>query len=206
MKNINKEPLTIEERAWTVDLLGHPSYSFWSNPTKKQNLSSWKIRMSNEDFQNWWAKIGISALFFYGASKGNPQLASVGGVIYDPMGNKQKEYAWGIRREMNNGAEWIALIKGSELAKDIGIEEMSVIGDSLIVIREAIRITRNQKSPTSKMHHLLLYLGKEFKSISFLHVLRVQNHQADRMENKGVGLRYRVLEKDKDILENIWIP
>ena len=90
------------------------------------------------------------------------------------MGNKQKEYAWGIGRAMNNGAEWITLIKGLELARDTGIEEISVIGDSLIVIREAIRITRNRKSPTSKMHHLLLYLDKEFKSISFLHVLRGQ--------------------------------
>ena len=106
---------------------------------------------------------------------------------------------------MNNEAEWLALIKGLELAIDIGIEEMSVIGDYLIVIREAIRITRNRKSPTSKMHHLLLYLDKEFKSISFLHVLRGQNHQADRMANKGVGLRCSFLEKDKDILENIWI-
>ena len=81
-----------------------------------------------------------------------------------------------------------------ELAKYIEIEEISVIGDSLIVIREAIRITRNQKSPTSKMHHLLLYLDKEFKSISFLHVLRGQNHQANRMANKGVGEQRRKKE------------
>ena len=122
------------------------------------------------------------------------------------MGTKQKEYSWGIERAMNNGAKWLALIKGSELARDTEIEEISVIGDSLIVIREAVRISINWKIPTSKMHHLLLYLGKEFKSISFLHVLRGQNHQADIMANKGVGLRCRVLEKDNDILENIWIP
>ena len=97
-------------------------------------------------------------------------------------------------------------MKGLELARDIGIEEMSVIIDSLIVIREARSITRNQKSPSSKMHHLLLCLVKEFKTITFLHALRVQNHQADKMANKGVGLSCRVLEKDNDILENIWIP
>ena len=141
-----------------------------------------------------------------GASKGNLRSAGAGGVIYDPTRNNKKEYAQGIRRATNNGAEWLALIKGLELARDTGIEEMTVIGDSLIVIREAIRITRNQKSTTSKMHHLLLYLGKEFKLISFLHVLRGQNHQAYKMANKGVGLSCRFLEKDNDILENIWIP
>ena len=97
-------------------------------------------------------------------------------------------------------------MKGLELARDIGIEEMSVIIDSLIVIREARSITRNQKSPSSKMHHLLFCLVKEFKTIIFLHVLRGQNHQVDNMANKGVGLRCGDLEKDSVILENIWIP
>ena len=88
----------------------------------------------------------------------------------------------------------------------MGIEEMSVIGNSLIVIREARNISRNRKSPSSKMHHLLFCLVKEFKTIIFLHVLRGQNHQADNMANKGVGLRCSVLEKYNVILENIWIP
>ena len=56
-------------------------------------------------------------MFFDGASKGNPRIAGVGRVIFDYKGNKQKEYAWGIGRETNNGAEWYALIKGLELAK-----------------------------------------------------------------------------------------
>ena len=171
MKIINKEPLCAEERAWIVDLLGHPSTRFWSN-TKKPNPPSWHIRMSNEEFQNWWAKIGTSSLFFYSASKGNLGLAGVGGVIYDHMGNKQKEYARGIGTATNNREEWLTLIKGLELARDTGIEEMSVIGDSLIIIRETRSISRNWKSPSSKMHHLLFCLVKEFKTIVFLHVLR----------------------------------
>ena len=138
--------------------------------------------------------------------KGNPGLESAGGVIFDSMGNKQKEYAWGIGRSTNNGAEWLALIKGLELARDMGIEEMSVIGDSLIFTGEARNISRNWKSPSSKMHHLLFCLAKEFKWINFVHVPRIQNHKAYIMANKGVGLRCGVLEKDNVILENIWIP
>ena len=102
--------------------------------------------------------------------------------------------------------EWLALIKGLELAREMGIEEMSVIGDSLIVIMEARNMSRNRKIPSSKMHHILSCLVKEFETITFLHVLRGQNHQADTMANKGVGLHCDVLEKDRIILENIWIP
>ena len=93
-----------------------------------------------------------------------------------------------------------------ELAKDMGIKEMIAIGDSLLVTREARNISRNQKSPSFKMHHLLFYLVKEFKTIIFLHVLRGQNHRANSMANKEVGLCCGVLEKDNVILENMWIP
>ena len=66
-------------------------------------------------------------MFFDGASKGNPGLEGAGGVIFDSKGNKQKEYAWGIGRATNNGAEWLALIKGLELSRDMGTEEMIAI-------------------------------------------------------------------------------
>ena len=87
----------------------------------------------------------------------------------------------------------------------MGTEEMIAIGDSLIVTREVRNISRNRKSPSSKMHRLLYCLAKEFKSINFLHVLRGHNRQADSMANKGVGLRCGVLERDNVTLENIWI-
>ena len=99
----------------------------------------------------------------------------------------------------------VALIKFLELDRDMGIEEMSFIGDSLIFIRETRTISRNWKSLSSKMHHLLLCLAKEFKQLpSFMFWEgKFQNHQADSMANKGVGLSCGALEKDNIILENI---
>ena len=117
MKSIKNEPLTVEERTWMVDILWNPSPR--TNPSKKSGLPCWQIRMSMEELQNWRINTEISSLFFDGASKGKPGIASAGasGVIFDCKGNKQKEYACGIGRETNNGAEWYALIKGLELAK-----------------------------------------------------------------------------------------
>ena len=145
-------------------------------------------------------------MFFDGASKGNPGIVGAGRVIFGHKAIKQQEYAWGIGRATNNGAEWYALIKGLELAREMGIEEMNVIRDSLIVIREARKIYKNWKTPSTKMHKMLLCLSKEFKSITFLHILRGQNHQADSLENKGAGLNCGVMEKDSVIKENVWIP
>ena len=150
--------------------------------------------------------VNTLTLFFDDASKGNLGIIGAGGVIYDSNGNKQIEYAQGLGRATNNGAKWYVAIKGLELAREIGIEEMSIIGDSLIVIREARNISRDRKIPSSKMHHMLFCLVKEFKTITFLHVLRGQNQQVDNMTNKGVGLSCSVLEEDRVIHENVWIP
>ena len=150
----------VEERAWMIDLLWHSSPSSGLNPSKKLRLPSWHIRMRKDDLQNWRTKIRINSLFFDDASKGNPGILGAGGVIFDSKGNTQKEYAWGIGRETNNGTEWYTLIKGLKLYREMGVEAMSVTGDSLIVIRESRNISRNRKSPSSKMHHLLFYLVK----------------------------------------------
>ena len=77
--------------------------------------------MNLEEFKCWWKNLGCSSLFFDGSSKGYPGMAGVGGVYFNSEGSNLKEYAWGIEKKTNNGAEWLALIKGLELARKEGI-------------------------------------------------------------------------------------
>ena len=102
--------------------------------------------------------------------------------------------------------EWYALIKGLELAKEMEIEEINVIGDSSIVIGEVRNISRDWNTPSAKMHHMFFCLVKEFNTITFLHVLRGQNQQALSMANEGVGLNCDVLENDSVITKIVRIP
>ena len=67
--------------------------------------------MNSKDFKCWWKNLGCSSLFFDGASKGNQGMAGAGGVYFGSEGIKLKEYAWGIDKKTNNGAEWLALKK-----------------------------------------------------------------------------------------------
>ena len=85
--------------------------------------------MGEEDFANWRLNLGCNSLFFNGSSKGNLGLARAGGVIFYPGGNKQKDYAWGLGKKSNNGVEWLALIKGLEIAISCGMEELAIYGD-----------------------------------------------------------------------------
>ena len=127
--------------------------------------------------------MGCISLFFDGSSKGNLGMVGVRGVYFNSENIEMKEYAWGIDKKTNNGAEWLALIKGLELARKEGIEELTVFGDSCMVIGEARNLVRNRKSPITKTHHLLKCMENEYKAINFLHILRENNTHVDRMAN-----------------------
>ena len=107
--------------------------------------------------------------------------------------------------KINNGAEWLALIKGVEMATKYGIEEMVVFSDSCMVIGEARKLMMNQKNQVTKTRHLLKCIVNYYKAINFLHVLRENKKQADSMANKGVGLDCEDLLCDQQAYERNWI-
>ena len=86
------------------------------------------------------------------------------------------------------------------------MEEIAVYGDSLMVIREARLLYKKMKSPITKMHHILICLGREFESIKFFHILRTNNKQVDLMANRGVSLDYGELVYNEDGIGISWIP
>ena len=83
---------------------------------------------------------------------------------------------------------------------------MAAFGDSCMVIGEARNLVRNRKSPITKTHQLLKCVASEFKAINFLHILRENNTNADRMANQGVDLECGSLLCDQQDLERNWIP
>ena len=133
-------------------------------------------------------------------------MARKGGVIFYLGGNKKKDYSWGLGKKSNNGDEWLTLIKGLEIASNCRMEELAVYGDSLMVIREARFLYKKIKTPTIKMHHILIYLGRDFKSIKFFHILRTNNKQVDLMAKKGVLQDYGELICNEERKGTSWIP
>ena len=133
-------------------------------------------------------------------------MARKGGVIFYLGGNKKKDYSWGLGKKSNNGDEWLTLIKGLEIASSCRMEELAVYGDSLMVIREARKWNKNYKIPAMKLHYILNFLGREFKSLKFFHILRENNKQVDLMANKGVLLEYGELVCNEERNRISWIP
>lgn len=74
-------------------------------------------------------------LYFDGASRGNPGPAAIGWVLVSSDGILA-EGGQTIGRATNNEAEYEALIRGLEVATEMGFEAIHVKGDSELVIKQ----------------------------------------------------------------------
>ena len=129
--------------------------------------------------------------------------AGGGGVLFDPDGNLKFTYSWNLGIESNNMAEALALWKGLNQALLHGIQDLSVVGDSRLIIH----FLNSRTFPSSiSLHQVLqrIYLIIPlFRSIDFFHVLRSNNEQADKAANEALPLGKGVI-KINDVLR--WAP
>jgi ribonuclease HI len=61
-----------------------------------------------------------------------------GGVIIDPRGNQELNYAWSLGKMTKNQAEEYALLKGIQLTKGLQLQQLYIVGDSKNTIRSLI--------------------------------------------------------------------
>ena len=122
------------------------------------------------------------SLYFDGCSKGNPGKAGAGFVIYEneieiSSGNKY------LGRQTNNVAEYSGLIMGLQQAVDLGITELNVYGDSMLVIKQ-MQGKYKVNSPSIKPYY---EKAKTFPiNSTFFHIYREKNSRADELANQAL--------------------
>lgn len=122
-------------------------------------------------------------LYFDGCSKGNPGPSGIGAVIY-----KNKIEIWNAckyigDKRTNNESEYSALIMGLEEAIKMDIKELSVCGDSLLVINQVNGIYKVKNQNLLVLYENVLLLKSKFTYIDFNHVYRNNNKRADELSN-----------------------
>jgi len=121
-------------------------------------------------------------LNFDGASKGNPGLSGAGMVIY-----KNGLEIWSsckfIGYKTNNQAEYSGLIFGLKGALDLKITNLSVLGDSLLVINQVTGLYKVKSDSLLELHKEVIDLKSQFNFIEFNHVYRENNKRADELSN-----------------------
>jgi ribonuclease HI len=174
-----------EEKRWLSQLIPLPSKLL---PPPKTANPEWRIRVDKDKFQTWWRSKNLTTIFFDGASKGNPGAAGAGGVIYSPDGSSKEIFSWGLGQKSNNQAELLGITKACLLAREKGVKDLQVFGDSEVIIRKLNMNTRFNNASLNKILERLKRVVSDFNTCKFYHILRELNNEADTMANKGSAL------------------
>jgi ribonuclease HI len=128
---------------------------------------------------------GRAHVYFDGAARGNPGPAAVGWVIVtsDGVVAEGNEY---IGETTNNRAEYEALVRALEVARDYGFERVDVRGDSELVV-EQVRGNYAVEHPRLREYRIgALELLESFEEWSLAHVPREINERADELANEAL--------------------
>ena len=125
-------------------------------------------------------------LNFDGCSKGNPGLAGSGAALYQNDNEIWSGDFFVGEYFTNNHAEYAGLILGLQQAKERGIKNLLVEGDSLLVINHMKGIYKCKAINLIDLYERVRELEKSFDKIEYVHVLRNKNKRADYLSNIAV--------------------
>jgi probable phosphoglycerate mutase len=121
-----------------------------------------------------------------GGARGNPGPAGYGVVIRDADGNTLDELHGALGVATNNVAEYNGLLAALRWAKEHGHTTVHVRADSLLLV-EQMRGNYKVKHPgLQPLHARARLLAHEIGRVTFEHVRREFNKDADRLSNLGM--------------------
>lgn len=121
-----------------------------------------------------------------GAARGNPGPAGIGVSITREDGSVVAEIAEGIGEATNNVAEYTAVIEGLTKAQELGARTVNVRSDSQLLVNQLTGRYRVKTTHLQPLHRRVRNLVAGFDRVSFEHVRRELNQEADRLANEGV--------------------
>ncbi len=133
-----------------------------------------------------------------GASRGNPGPAAAAFILKDPAGNTIQARAFFLSSTTNNVAEYTALVRALEAAKQLGAEQITVFSDSELLVRQVNGEYKVKSDRIRSLFGQAVDLLVEFKRWKVQHVMREENKEADKLVNQALNLE-RDLE-DKPVL------
>ena len=120
-----------------------------------------------------------------GAARGNPGPAAYA-VVIARDGGPVVEEADVIGTATNNVAEYTALVRGLELAAELGLKTLAVFSDSELMVKQM-----NGEYRVKHPDLILLYaeanrLKRRFDAVTLTHVRREHNKRADALGNEAL--------------------
>jgi ribonuclease HI len=121
-----------------------------------------------------------------GGARGNPGPAAIAAVVQDSDGAVLDERGERIGRATNNVAEYKALLLGIERAAALGADELELVGDSELVVKQVKGEYKVKDATMRELHAEVKKALRGFDSWSIRHVRREHNAEADRLVNEAL--------------------
>ncbi len=121
-----------------------------------------------------------------GGSRGNPGPAAYGYVIEAEDGTVLAAHGERIGVATNNVAEYSGLIAGLERALELGIDELEVVSDSELLVKQMTGEYRVKKETLQELSSRASRLARRLGNVSYTAVRREHNELADQLVNDAL--------------------
>ncbi len=127
--------------------------------------------------------------FTDGGSRGNPGPSACGVIVKNEAGKILVSHGRYLGETTNNVAEWTGVIDALEHCKDLGATEVELFMDSELVVKQWKGIYRVKNPGLAPLYMRCHNLAVGFKKVTFTHVRREKNVEADAMVNETLDKR-----------------
>jgi ribonuclease HI len=121
-----------------------------------------------------------------GGARGNPGPAAYGYVLEAEDGTVLAAHGEAIGEATNNVAEYRALLAGLEKALEIGIDELEVVSDSELLVKQMRGEYRVKNATLAELHDEAGRLARRLRHVTYKAVRREHNELADRLVNEAL--------------------
>jgi ribonuclease HI len=121
-----------------------------------------------------------------GGARGNPGPAAAACVISSADGATLGEHALLLGHTTNNVAEYRALLLGLEQARELGADDVEVIGDSELIAKQVLGQYKVKNAALKPLHREALASFARFERWAIRTVPRAQNADADALVNAAL--------------------
>ena len=123
-----------------------------------------------------------------GGSRGNPGPAAAGFTLAETDGTQLQAKAFFLGHATNNVAEYTAVVKALEAAKQTGAEQITIYSDSELLVRQVNGQYKVKSEQIKPLFRQAVTLLGGFENWKVEHVTRDKNKQADELVNHSLNL------------------
>ncbi len=124
-----------------------------------------------------------------GGARGNPGPAAAACVLTTPDGQLLGEHTQLLGATTNNVAEYRALLLGLRHARELGAQEVEVVGDSELIAKQVQGVYKVKHAAMRPLHAEAMAALAGFARWSIRTVPRAQNAEADALVNAALDGR-----------------